>query len=87
MSMKLPITAFGPPKPEKDITRFFLLKATYKSTKTKNYGDGTKSTIRTCLNNELPYANFTVVEITQADKLNKIKLLNKNKTVIKSRGF
>jgi len=30
--MKLPITFFGPPKPEKEITRYFLLKARYKTT-------------------------------------------------------
>jgi len=31
----------------------------------------------------MEYCNFTVVEITDAKKLNKIKLLHKNKTVIK----
>ena len=81
--MNLPITAFGPPKPEKEITRFFLLKAKYKTSKKTNAGDGTSRSIRECLNEEMEYCNFTVVEITDAKKLNKIKLLHKNKTVIK----
>jgi len=36
--MKLPITAFGPSKPEKEITRYFLLKAKYKTSKKHNTG-------------------------------------------------
>ena len=81
--MNLPITAFGPPKKEKEITRYFLLKAKYKTSKKHNTGDGTSRYVRECLNEYIEYANFTVVEITDAKKLNEIKLLNKNGTIIK----
>ncbi len=81
--MNLPITHFGPPKKEKLIERYFLVKAKYKTTKKHNAGDGTSRYMRDALNKDLEYCNFTVVEITDAKKLSEIKLLHKNKKVIK----
>jgi len=76
--MKLPITAFGPPKPEKEITRYFLLKARYKTTKKTNAGDGTSRSIRECLNEEMEYCNFTVTEMNEGKKLECIKVFSPN---------
>jgi len=81
--IKLPPTQFGPPKKEKLIERYFLVKARYKSAKKRNVGDGTSRHMRNALIKDLEYCNFKVVEITDSKKLSKIKLLHKNGTVIK----